>query len=49
MKLSELKAGSKARIVSIASKSGIKRRLLDMGILSGEEIEVVKVAPWVIL
>lgn len=45
MKLSELKTGMKAKIVAIEGKSDIKRRLRDMGILSGEEVEVLKVAP----
>lgn len=46
MKLSELKPGSKAKIVSLATKSGIKRRLQDMGVLPGEVVEVLKVAPF---
>ncbi len=45
MKLAELNSGAKARIVSIRGKSGIKKRLQDMGILPGEEIVVQKVAP----
>lgn len=45
MKLSELKPGNKAKIISLAPKSGIKRRLQDMGVLPGEVVEVLKVAP----
>lgn len=45
MKLSELKVGQKAKIISISSKGVIKRRLMDMGVLQGETLQVEKVAP----
>ncbi|MGC8915355.1 MAG: FeoA family protein, partial [Thermosulfidibacteraceae bacterium] len=45
MKLSELKVGQKAKILSIKTKGIIKRRLMDMGVLDGEPIIVEKVAP----
>ena len=46
MKLSELKKGDKASVVSISnSNSALKRRMLDMGITSGAEVFVKKVAP----
>lgn len=45
MKLSELKVGQKAKILSIDSKGTIKRRLMDMGIIVGEVVKVEKVAP----
>ncbi|MCX7794853.1 MAG: ferrous iron transport protein A [Thermodesulfovibrionales bacterium] len=45
MKLSELKIGQKAKIISINSKGMIKRRLMDMGVIAGETIKVEKVAP----
>jgi len=48
MKLSDLKIGQKARVISIGTK-GIeritKRRLMDMGVLKGETLRVEKVAP----
>lgn len=40
MNLSELKKGQKAKITSINSKGLIKRRLMDMGVLPGETVEV---------
>ncbi|ACI21002.1 MULTISPECIES: FeoA family protein [Thermodesulfovibrio] len=45
MKLSELKVGQKARILSINTKGVIRRRLMDMGVLSGEILRVEKIAP----
>lgn len=46
MKLSELKKGEKASIVYISgSNTSLKRRMLDMGITTGVEILVKKVAP----
>ncbi|MCX7856927.1 MAG: ferrous iron transport protein A [Deltaproteobacteria bacterium] len=45
MKLSDLKVGEKAKIVSIHGKGITKRRLMDMGIVSGEILIVEKVAP----
>ncbi|HWR19634.1 MAG TPA: ferrous iron transport protein B [Clostridia bacterium] len=44
--LAELSAGQKARVYSVnASDPRIKRRIVDMGITPGIEIEVVKLAP----
>lgn len=45
MKLSELKVGQRAKIISINTKGVIKRRLMDMGVLNGEMLKVEKVAP----
>ncbi|MGC9003047.1 MAG: FeoA family protein [Dictyoglomus sp.] len=45
MKLSELKIGQKARILSIKTTGPLKKRLMDMGVLEGEPIIVEKVAP----
>lgn len=45
MKLSELKIGQKARILSIKTTGPLKKRLMDMGVLEGEPIMVEKVAP----
>ena len=46
MKLSELKKGDKASIVSISSSNNaLKRRMLDMGITTGVEVKVKKFAP----
>lgn len=43
--LTELKAGEKGRIVKIGGKGGIHQRLLDMGLVSGSEVEMERVAP----
>lgn len=45
MKLSDLKVGQTARILSINTKGVIRRRLMDMGVLSGEILRVEKIAP----
>jgi ferrous iron transport protein A len=43
--LSKLVPGDRARIVAIGAIGAMKRRLMEMGVLPGEEIEVRKVAP----
>jgi len=43
--LSELKPGEKGRIVRVSGEGGIHRRLLDMGLVAGSEVEVERVAP----
>jgi ferrous iron transport protein A len=40
-----LKPGAMARITKIGSIGPLKRRLMDMGVLVGEQIRVEKVAP----
>jgi ferrous iron transport protein A len=45
MNLASLKPGEKGRITAIGSVGPLKRRLLDMGVLVGEEVKVQKVAP----
>ncbi|MBI5787547.1 MAG: ferrous iron transport protein A [Candidatus Schekmanbacteria bacterium] len=45
MNLSSLKPGQKGRITQIGAIGPLKRRLMDMGVLVGEEIKVVKIAP----
>lgn len=45
MKLSELKEKEKGRIKAIRGERGLKKRLQDMGIVAGEIVEVVKIAP----
>ncbi len=45
VKLSELKVNDKAEIVKIIATGSIKRRLLDMGFLTGEKIKIKKIAP----
>lgn len=43
--LARLQPGEKGRITSIGAVGPLKRRLMDMGVLVGEEVSVVKVAP----
>jgi ferrous iron transport protein A len=43
--LAKLAPGEKARITAIGSIGPMKRRLMDMGLLPGEEVKVEKVAP----
>ncbi len=43
--LARLGPGSRARILKVAAVGPMKRRLMDMGLLPGEEISVDKVAP----
>lgn len=43
--LSELKKGEKGRVVKIGGSGSIHRRLLDMGLVPGSDIEMQRVAP----
>ena len=45
MTLCDLKPGQKGKVVSFGSEGVLRHRLLDMGITTGTEIELVKVAP----
>ncbi len=45
MILSLLKAGKKAKVLKVKGERKLKDRLMRMGILPGEEIEVVRIAP----
>jgi len=45
LKLEELSPGKKGKITKIKGKGGIQRRLLDMGVVPGEVIEIERVAP----
>lgn len=44
--LSELKKGEKAMVVHVGGKGAVKRRMMDMGVVPGSEIRVVRVAPF---
>ncbi|MGQ9778034.1 MAG: metal-dependent transcriptional regulator [Thermodesulfobacteriota bacterium] len=41
----DLRPGEKGRVIRIKSKTSLKKRLLDMGIVPGSEIQLEKVAP----
>jgi len=43
--LSELKVGQRARVVAVQGQDGLVQRLLEMGLLEGEEVEVIGFAP----
>ncbi|MBZ0288898.1 MAG: ferrous iron transport protein A [Anaerolineae bacterium] len=43
--LDELALGTKAVVVRVGGEGELRRRLMDMGITRGVEIEVLKVAP----
>ncbi len=45
MTLKEVPVGSKATIARLAGEGAIKRRIMDMGLTKGTEVEVVRVAP----
>ncbi len=45
MNLAMLKPGQKGKIIAMGAIGPLKRRLMDMGILVGEEVRVEKVAP----
>jgi ferrous iron transport protein A len=45
MTLDELKPGESGRITTIGVVGPLKRRLMDMGVLVGVEVEVIKIAP----
>ncbi len=45
MNLAALQPGQKGRITRIGAIGPVKRRLMDMGVLVGEEIKVEKIAP----
>ena len=45
MTLDQLQSGEKAIVKKIHGKGPIRRRLMDMGVLRGVEIEVLKSAP----
>ena len=43
--LSELKPGQRAKITKISAKGSVRRRILDMGVVRGADIEMERVAP----
>lgn len=43
--LNNLQPGEKARIVKVLSKGTVRRKLMDMGLVPGSEIEVIRTAP----
>ncbi len=45
MNLAMLRPGEEGRVVQIGAIGPLRRRLMDMGVLVGEEVRVEKIAP----
>lgn len=45
MNLAQLKPGQSGMITAIGAVGPLKRRLMDMGVLVGERVQVIKIAP----
>ncbi|MCG8341678.1 MAG: ferrous iron transport protein A [Chlorobiales bacterium] len=45
MTLSELKTGQSALVGKLSCSGSLKSKLIDMGVLNGERIQVVRIAP----
>jgi len=45
MKLNELRAGQSARIVQVGGEGALRQHFLDMGMIPGAEVSLVKLAP----
>ena len=45
MLLSELSSGQKARIIKISGAAAVTARLLDMGVVGGTVLELIRKAP----
>jgi len=43
--LDELKVGETAEIIAVKGRGAVKRRLLDMGVVKGTIVKIVRVAP----
>lgn len=43
--LDQLSPGEKARVKRVGGQGAVRRRLMDMGLVGGVEIELVKAAP----
>ncbi|MBX3290164.1 MAG: ferrous iron transport protein A [Acidobacteria bacterium] len=46
MKLSELSYGSSARVVSVDGEERITKRLMEMGVIPGIDVTVIRSAPF---
>jgi Fe2+ transport system protein FeoA len=43
--LGDLNPGDRAKVVRLGGRGSIRRRLLDMGLVTGSEVEIERVAP----
>jgi Fe2+ transport system protein FeoA len=46
MTLSQLQIGQDARVVSVNGTNRISRRLMEMGIIPGVDVQMIKMAPF---
>ncbi|HVJ50411.1 FeoA family protein [Desulfitobacterium sp.] len=44
--LNLLQPGEKAYIQTVMDKGALRRRMMDMGLVPGAEVEVIRLAPW---
>ena len=45
MTLGELRPGEKAKVVSIGTTGAMRQRILDMGVTSNVQVQLIKIAP----
>lgn len=45
MKMSELQVGDKAEVTAVKAGQAVRRRILDMGLITGTRFKVLRVAP----
>jgi ferrous iron transport protein A len=45
MKLSELHVGDRAEVTSVGTEPLVRRRLMDLGLIRGTDLKVLRVAP----
>ncbi|MBM3161848.1 MAG: ferrous iron transport protein A [Chlorobi bacterium] len=45
MKMSELLVGDKAEVTAVKAEHAVRRRILDMGLITGTRFKVLRVAP----
>ncbi|MBQ2224176.1 MAG: ferrous iron transport protein A, partial [Oscillospiraceae bacterium] len=45
MKLNELKPGQSARISRVGGEGALRQHFLDMGVIPGTEVSMIKLAP----
>ena len=44
--LKESKVGDTVRVVRLHGEGAVKRRIMDMGLTKGVDVQIRKVAPW---
>ncbi len=43
--LTDLRPGEKGRIIAISTSGSVRGRMMDMGLVAGSEVKVIRVAP----